>query len=93
MAIASAHRNLTLDPHTLWIGEVGLGGEIRAVGALPLRLAEAAQLGFKRAFVPKQSLRESTRELHAMKLEIHGISTLSDALAEQAPIPERQTSS
>lgn len=93
MAIASAHRNQTLDPTTLWIGEVGLGGEIRAVGALPLRLKEAAQLGFNRAVVPQQSLRESARgELQAMKLEIHGISTLSDAF-ERALTPERQSSS
>src|SRR5258705_9707453 len=68
VAIASAHRNQTLDPNTLWIGEVGLGGEVRSVGALPLRLAEAAQLGFKRAVVPKQSLRDAGSELRAMKL-------------------------
>jgi DNA repair protein RadA/Sms len=82
MAIAGAHRNQTLDPQTLWIGEVGLGGEVRAVGALPLRLMEASQLGFKRAIVPKQSLREAARELQAMKLDIHGISSVSEALEE-----------
>jgi DNA repair protein RadA/Sms len=90
MAIASAHRNQTLDPSTLYIGEVGLGGEVRAVGALPLRLAEASQLGFKRAVVPQQSLRDAGRECRAMKLEIHGISAVSEAL-EEAPAPERQT--
>jgi DNA repair protein RadA/Sms len=90
MAIASAHRNLTLDPHTLWIGEVGLGGEIRSVGALAPRLMEAASLGFQRAIVPKQSLRESSREVAAMKLEIHGISTLAEALEEVSP-RERQS--
>jgi DNA repair protein RadA/Sms len=42
LAIASAHRNQTLDPSTLWVGEVGLGGEIRSVGALAMRLTEAA---------------------------------------------------
>src|SRR5205823_3622288 len=84
MAIASAHRNQTLDPSTLYIGEVGLGGEVRAVGALPLRLAEASQLGFKRAVVPQQSLRDAARECRAMKLEIHGISSMSEAL-EAAP--------
>ena len=33
-------------------GEVGLGGEIRQVGQLERRLAEAARLGFRRALVP-----------------------------------------
>lgn len=88
MAIVSAHRNQTLDPHTLWVGEVGLGGEIRTVGALPLRLMDASQLGFKRAIVPKQSLRDAPRELQTMKLEIHGISSMAEALEAAA----RQTS-
>ncbi len=34
------------------IGEVGLTGEVRRVGAVPRRLAEAARLGFQVALVP-----------------------------------------
>ncbi len=34
------------------IGEVGLSGELRAVSRLPLRVREAAKLGFKRCVVP-----------------------------------------
>ena len=82
LAIASAHRNQTLDPATLWIGEVGLGGEIRSVGALAMRLSEAAQLGFKRAVVPQTNLREAGRELNSLKLDIQGIRWLSEALQE-----------
>lgn len=33
-------------------GEVGLGGEVRQVGQMDRRLAEAARLGFRRAIVP-----------------------------------------
>jgi len=80
MAIASAHRNETLDPETIWVGEVGLGGEIRSAGALSLRLSEASQLGFKKAIVPHASLRHESSELRALKLEIQGIRWLSDAL-------------
>ena len=82
LAIASAHRNQTLDPSTLWIGEVGLGGEIRSVGALAMRLSEAAQLGFKRAVVPQTNLREVGRELNSLNLDIQGIRWLSEALQE-----------
>jgi DNA repair protein RadA/Sms len=82
LAIASAHRNQTLDPGTVWIGEVGLGGEIRSVGGLSLRLAEASQLGFKRAVVPQTNLKEAGRELHSLKLDIQGIRWLSEALQE-----------
>ena len=82
LAVASAHRNETLDPHTVWIGEVGLAGEIRSVGNLPMRLMEAAQLGFKRAVVPQASLREGSQELRSLKLEIQGVQWLSDALSD-----------
>jgi len=82
LAVASAHRNETLDPHTVWIGEVGLAGEIRSVGNLSMRLMEAAQLGFKRAVVPQASLREASQELRSLKLEIQGIQWLSDALSD-----------
>ncbi|MEJ3743099.1 DNA repair protein RadA [Actinomycetes bacterium KLBMP 9797] len=52
LAVASGGLNLAIAPHLVAIGEVGLTGEIRRVGAVPRRLAEAARLGFKFALVP-----------------------------------------
>ena len=40
-----------LPPDLVAIGEVGLTGEVRRVGAVPRRLAEAARLGFRFALV------------------------------------------
>ena len=56
-AIATGLRDKAVPPDMLFIGEVGLGGELRGVSQLEKRLAEAAKLGFKTAVVPKQSLR------------------------------------
>jgi DNA repair protein RadA/Sms len=53
MAIVASFRDLAISPHTVAIGEVGLGGQIRPVSQLELRLREAAKLGFRRAIVPK----------------------------------------
>lgn len=53
IAVAASFRDRTVDPETVLIGEVGLGGQIRPVSQLELRLKEAAKLGFKRAIVPK----------------------------------------
>src|SRR6185436_19155099 len=52
LAIASAVHDLPLAPDLVAIGEVGLTGELRRVGAVPRRLAEAARLGFRFALVP-----------------------------------------
>jgi DNA repair protein RadA/Sms len=47
MAIASSHFNQALPPKTLFIGEVGLLGEIRKVSYLEQRIKEAKRLGFE----------------------------------------------
>ena len=54
-ALASSVYDCALPHDAVFIGEIGLGGEIRAVGRLDRRLAEAEQLGFKTAFVAERS--------------------------------------
>jgi DNA repair protein RadA/Sms len=51
-AIASSYREKHIPADMVLIGEVGLSGELRAVSRLPLRVREAAKLGFKRCIVP-----------------------------------------
>jgi DNA repair protein RadA/Sms len=52
LTVASAAYSAPLASDLVAIGEVGLTGEVRRVGAVPRRLAEAARLGFRRALVP-----------------------------------------
>jgi DNA repair protein RadA/Sms len=52
LAIASEPLQLGVPADLVAIGEVGLTGEVRRVGAVPRRLAEAARLGFRYALVP-----------------------------------------
>jgi DNA repair protein RadA/Sms len=52
-AVVASYRDLTLPPGTVLIGELGLGGQLRPVGQLELRLQESARLGFTRAVVPR----------------------------------------
>lgn len=52
LAIAGAHFRRSLPGRTACIGEVGLGGEIRAVSGVEQRLREAARLGYTRMLVP-----------------------------------------
>lgn len=57
IAIATGLRDVCLPPDMIFIGEVGLGGELRTVSQLEKRLTEAAKLGFTKAVVPKATLR------------------------------------
>ena len=52
LAVASALGDLSVPPHLVAIGEVGLAGEIRRVAGVQRRLAEAERLGFRRAIIP-----------------------------------------
>jgi len=76
-ALVSSLQNKPLDPHTLVLGEVGLAGEVRAVGQLETRLAEAAKMGFKRAILPASSV----KRLEERRLEPIPVETLGQALA------------
>lgn len=55
VALASALSGQPVGEHVVACGEVGLGGELRQVGRLDRRLAEAARLGFRRAVVPRSA--------------------------------------
>lgn len=54
-AVVASYRDLTLPAGTVLMGELGLGGQLRPVGQLELRLQEAARLGFTRAVLPRGS--------------------------------------
>ena len=54
LALQTARENVTIDPHTVAFGEVGLAGEVRRVHSIDRRLAEAARMGFVRALVPRK---------------------------------------
>jgi DNA repair protein RadA/Sms len=73
-AVVASYRDLTLPAGTVLVGELGLGGQIRSVGQLELRLQEAARLGFTRAVVPRGSgLAPVTAALELELLEAGGV--------------------
>jgi DNA repair protein RadA/Sms len=53
LALASSRLDLALPADAAACGEVGLGGEVRRVARLDLRVREAARLGFRRLLVPE----------------------------------------
>jgi DNA repair protein RadA/Sms len=50
-ALCSSVRDRPVPQDALFLGEIGLGGEVRPIGAVERRLAEAQRLGFRTAFV------------------------------------------
>jgi DNA repair protein RadA/Sms len=67
-AIASSVYDIPLPERSVFIGELGLGGEIRAVSQAERRLAEATQLGMSVAYVGS---RGAVRAPGSMRLSAH----------------------
>ena len=51
-AVAGSFKDRVIPPGTAVFGEVGLGGEVRAVPMAEMRLNEAAKMGFSRVVLP-----------------------------------------
>jgi DNA repair protein RadA/Sms len=80
IAIVASFRDRVVAPFTVLIGEVGLGGQVRQVSQLELRLKEAAKLGFKRAIVPK-----GHQSFPDLGLEIIQVGRVIDAIVAALP--------
>lgn len=82
LAVASGALNLGIAADLVAIGEVGLTGEVRPVGAVPRRLAEAARLGFRHALVPAGALATlGTPPPHLAVREVTDLATAMQATA------------
>ena len=81
LAIASSFRMRPLPPDAVFVGEIGLGGEVRQVKGLKMRLNEALRIGFKKAFVPASQEVENLQNL-----EIVAVPTVDEAVSIALPI-------
>jgi len=73
LAIASSVKGKELGDVVVF-GELGLGGEVRAVHFPEMRLKEGKRFGFKRAMVPKGNILEMD------DMEIYAVSHIKEAL-------------
>ncbi|KJS29574.1 MAG: DNA repair protein RadA [Desulfatitalea sp. BRH_c12] len=76
-AIASSFLDKPVAGETLVLGEVGLTGEVRAIGNLTARLTEAAKMGFHRCLAPRSSLKRV--EVPA-GISVVGVGSVGEAL-------------
>lgn len=75
MSLISAYKDKLLDKNIVAIGEVGLGGEIRAIPFLEQRIKEAERLGYEKIYIPA-----AQKKLPKTKIELVKIKNLSDLI-------------
>jgi DNA repair protein RadA/Sms len=67
-ALASSVYDAPLPAGSVFVGELGLGGEVRPVSQVERRVAEAEQLGFRRVYVADRAAPATAR-----KVEVVGV--------------------
>lgn len=77
VAIVSSYKEKTTPADVAFIGEIGLTGEIRRVNRIESRINEAAKLGFKKIYVPQNSVSGVTMPTG---IEVVGVATLVEVL-------------
>ncbi len=81
-ALLSSQSNIPVPGNTVFFGEVGLAGEIRAVSQPDVRLKEAGKLGFDRAVIPEKLSKKGVAPAKIDGLKVEEITHLED-LARQ----------
>ncbi len=76
-AIASSFLDKPVPDRTVVIGEVGLTGEVRAIGQAEQRILEARKMGFNRCVLPQSNLK---RLPEAEGIQIAGVRSVSEAV-------------
>ena len=76
-AIASSFLDRAIHHGTIIIGEVGLTGEVRAVGHVERRLTEARKMGFTTGLIPRSNLKRMTP---TAGIEAIGVKSVADTI-------------
>ncbi len=76
MSVLSSNLDVALPGDSVFAGEVGLSGEIRAVSRIEQRISEAEKLGFKRIFVPIGNQKACTKK--SAHIEVRFVAKITD---------------
>ena len=76
-AVASSFLDKAVSDGTVVLGEIGLTGEVRAIGQADTRIGESRKMGFSRCLLPKSNLK---RLPDIEGIEIEGVKTVSEVV-------------
>ena len=79
LALISSLKDVAICDDVIAFGEVGLGGEIRAVGNCEQRIKEAERLGFKKCIIPYHNFKNLTTKIKNSSIEIVPVRTIRAA--------------
>jgi DNA repair protein RadA/Sms len=87
VAIASSAWNVPVPADMVFVGEIGLSGELRAVSQTMMRVKEASKLGFKRIVLPRTFRQDDSSVKGIEIIKVRGV---ADALGIALPKPSKE---
>ena len=78
LSIYSSVADKAIPDDMVCFGEIGLGGEVRNVSNVDLRLREIRRLGFRKVIMPNR--RKKGIDPDSYNLEIYGVSNIRQAI-------------
>jgi DNA repair protein RadA/Sms len=86
VALASSVYDRALPSDAIFLGEVGLAGEIRPISLADRRLGEAERMGMRRAFLAERSVPRGTRKsAGGSRIEAVGVRSVADLFERLFP--------
>jgi DNA repair protein RadA/Sms len=80
VAVVSSLEDIPIQEKTSFAAEIGLSGELRPIGRLESRIAEAEKLGFKQIYVSSQAVK--TLDKKAFTIDIRTFDKLTEVFAD-----------
>ena len=81
VAIISNYKNIVVDNKTVFIGEVGLTGEIRSINNIEKRIKEITKMGYTNIVGNKKQLDKLKEEYDSKNVNLIPISTIDEAIS------------
>jgi DNA repair protein RadA/Sms len=75
VAMASSFKDVPADNKSVLVGEVGLGGEVRAVNQIERRIKEAEKLGFENCIIPQGNVKTLNQRFN---IKITGVKNIKE---------------
>ncbi len=77
MAIVSSYKNIVIDSKTVFLGEIGLTGEIRNITNFEKRIKEISKLGYNKIYTNKRQIESLKEKVDATLI---GVSTIDEVI-------------
>lgn len=79
MAILSSFDNSVIPCNKVYLGEIGLTGEVRAITHIEKRIAEAERMGFEMCIIPEGNKKGVHNDINKVGNKVTTVKTIKDA--------------